>query len=615
MEVFKNMSKENKVNLLRLLFFTIISFILYRYYSHVGKKFFIVMGFLIVYLLLGGEIFQRGIYSITHGNSMDENFLITIATFIAFLLGQYEEALAVLIFYSFGEVFEDIATDKSRDNIKSLMDIVPQKAQKVNPDGTFTEVDIEDIEIGDIILASDGEKIAVDGIVIDGEGLLDTSSLTGESLPKSIKSGSKILSSSILSSGIIRYRASKVFDDSIANKIIELIEESNERKSDSERLITRFAKIYTPIVVALATFIAIVPPLLGFGLREYLLRAGTFLIIACPCALVISIPLTYISGLGLASKNKILLKGSNFFEKIMDSDTLFTDKTGTLTKGEFDIETIVYYTDYSKNLILDYIYNLEKLSNHPIAKSIVNSLNRNDNPSYFIASKNIIGMGVWARTYENNEIKIGSADFVGEVDNTNGKAVYMTINNLLVCKIILQDKLKDDAKETIDDIRENFNQIAVLSGDDEKAVIEVAKELGIGYCAKLLPDEKLELLRDEQKKGHSVIYLGDGINDGPILKSADVGISMGQTASDLAIEASDILIVNGEVSKIKDLIKISKIVDKTAKENLSFILLAKIIILILGLFGYAPMWLAVFGDVGVSIIATLWAMRILNKKI
>ncbi|MSS77908.1 cadmium-translocating P-type ATPase [Anaerococcus sp. WCA-380-WT-2B] len=615
MEVFKNMSKENKVNLLRLLFFTIISFILYRYYSHVGKKFSIVMGFLIVYLLLGGEIFQRGIYSITHGNSMDENFLITIATFIAFLLGQYEEALAVLIFYSFGEVFEDIATDKSRDNIKSLMDIVPQKAQKVNPDGTFTEVDIEDIEIGDIILASDGEKIAVDGIVIDGEGLLDTSSLTGESLPKSIKSGSKILSSSILSSGIIRYRASKVFDDSIANKIIELIEESNERKSDSERLITRFAKIYTPIVVALATFIAIVPPLLGFGLREYLLRAGTFLIIACPCALVISIPLTYISGLGLASKNKILLKGSNFFEKIMDSDTLFTDKTGTLTKGEFDIETIVYYTDYSKNLILDYIYNLEKLSNHPIAKSIVNSLNRNDNPSYFIASKNIIGMGVWARTYENNEIKIGSADFVGEVDNTNGKAVYMTINNLLVCKIILQDKLKDDAKETIDDIRENFNQIAVLSGDDEKAVIEVAKELGIGYCAKLLPDEKLELLRDEQKKGHSVIYLGDGINDGPILKSADVGISMGQTASDLAIEASDILIVNGEVSKIKDLIKISKIVDKTAKENLSFILLAKIIILILGLFGYAPMWLAVFGDVGVSIIATLWAMRILNKKI
>lgn len=603
------------MSLLSLVFFSLATLILYRYYKSLGKNFFIVIGFLVIYLLLGQEIFQKGIYSLTHGNSMDENFLMTIATFVAFLLGQYAESCAVLIFYSFGEVFEDIATDKSRDNIKSLMDIVPQKAQRVKEDGTFEEIDIEDINVGDIILARDGEKIAVDGEVIDGEGLLDTSSLTGESMPESIEIGSKILSSSILSSGIIKYRALKVFEDSIASKIIELIEESNEKKSDSERLITRFAKVYTPIVVALAALVAIVPPLLGFGFKEYLLRAGTFLIIACPCALVISIPLTYISGLGLASKNKILLKGSKFFEKIIDSDTLFTDKTGTLTVGDFTIEGIVYYTEYSKNLILDYLYNLEKLSNHPIAKSIVNNLNRNDNPSYFIASKNVNGKGVWAKTYENNEIKVGSADFVGEVDNTDGKAVFMTINDLLVCKVILQDRLKDDAKEAIDDIRENFSQIAVLSGDDEKAVVNVSKKLGIGYCAELLPDEKLELLRNEQIKGHQVIYLGDGINDGPVLKNADVGISMGQTSSDLAIEASDVLIVNGQVSKVKDLIKISKIVDKTAKQNLAFIILVKVLILIMGFFGIAPMWLAVFGDVGVSVIATLWAMRILNKKI
>lgn len=609
------MSKENKASLLSLLFFSIASLFLYRYYLNVGRKFFIVTGFLFIYLLLGWEIFQKGIYSVSHGNGMDETFLITLATFIAFLLGHYGEALAVLIFYSFGEVFEDIATDKSRDNIKSLMDIVPQKAQRINSDGSISEIDIEKIKVGDLILAKDGDRIAVDGEVYEGEGLLDTSSLTGESLPKSIRGGSKILSSSILSSGIIKYKALKVFEDSIASKIINLIEESNEKKSDSERLITRFAKVYTPIVVALAALIAIVPPLLGFGLKEYLLRSGTFLILACPCALVISIPLTYISGLGLASKNKILLKGSKFFEKIIDSDTLFTDKTGTLTEGNFSIEGIVYYTDYSKNLILDYMYNLEKLSNHPIAKSIVHSLNRNDNPSYFIASENINGMGVWAKTYENNEIKVGSGEFVGEVDKTDGKAVFMTINDLLVCKIIMQDKLKEDALKTIDDIRGNFNQIAVLSGDNERAVVDVAEELGIGYCANLLPNEKLDLLRNEQRKGHSVIYLGDGINDGPVLKNADVGISMGQTSSDLAIESSDILIVDGEVSKIKDLITISRLVDKTAKQNLTFIILIKLIILGFGLFGYAPMYLAVFGDVGVSVIATLWAMRILNKKI
>lgn len=615
MGIFNNMTKDHKKELLSLGFFALITLILAIIYKNEGNKFYIVIGFLIIYLLVGAEVIKAGVYSVLNKNGMDETFLMTIATLAAFLLGEYVEACAVMIFYQFGETFEDIATHRSRENIKSLMEIVPNTAQKVLEDGSFEEIDIDDIEVGDILIARDGEKIAVDGRVIEGQGLIDTSSLTGESMPESVEKGSELLSSSIVNSGLIKYKATKIFDDSIASKIIELIEESSEKKSDSERLITKFARIYTPIVVALAAFIAIVPPLLGFGFKEYILRAGTFLIIACPCALVLSIPLTYISGLGLASKNKILVKGSKYFEKLIDANVLFSDKTGTLTVGDFDIKRIDYYQDYSKNLVLDYLYNLEKLSDHPIARAIVKNLNRNDNPSYFIKSKNINGKGIWARTYENNDIKIGSADFVEYEEKEDIKAVYMSINDILVCRVVIEDKLKDDAKETIEDIRNEFSQIAVLSGDKEASVKEVAKELEIGYCGELLPDEKLELLRNEQDKGRSVIFMGDGINDGPVLKAADVGISMGQTSSDLAIESSDILIVEGEVSKLKDLIEISKLVDKTAKQNLAFIMAVKIIILILGFFGYAPMWLAVFGDVGVSIIAILWAMRLLNKKI
>lgn len=615
MGIFNNMTKDHKKELLSLGFFALITLILAIIYKNEGNKFYIVIGFLIIYLLVGAEVIKAGVYSVLNKNGMDETFLMTIATLAAFLLGEYVEACAVMIFYQFGETFEDIATHRSRENIKSLMDIVPNTAQKVLEDGSFEEIDIDDIEVGDILIARDGEKIAVDGRVIEGQGLIDTSSLTGESMPESVEKGSELLSSSIVNSGLIKYKATKIFDDSIASKIIELIEESSEKKSDSERLITKFARIYTPIVVALAAFIAIVPPLLGFGFKEYILRAGTFLIISCPCALVLSIPLTYISGLGLASKNKILVKGSKYFEKLIDANVLFSDKTGTLTVGDFDIKRIDYYQDYSKNLVLDYLYNLEKLSDHPIARAIVKNLNRNDNPSYFIKSKNINGKGIWARTYENNDIKIGSADFVEYEEKEDIKAVYMSINDILVCRVVIEDKLKDDAKETIEDIRNEFSQIAVLSGDKEASVKEVAKELEIGYCGELLPDEKLELLRNEQDKGRSVIFMGDGINDGPVLKAADVGISMGQTSSDLAIESSDILIVEGEVSKLKDLIEISKLVDKTAKQNLAFIMAVKIIILILGFFGHAPMWLAVFGDVGVSIIAILWAMRLLNKKI
>lgn len=615
MGLFKNMTKESKKDLLSLVVFALLTLVLALVYKNVGNKFYIVIGFLIIYLLVGADVFRAAFHSILNKNGMDETFLMTIATLAAFLLGEYVEACAVIIFYEFGEVFEDIATHRSRENIKSLMDIVPNTAQKILEDGSFEEVDIDDIEVGDILIARDGEKIAVDGEIVEGEGLIDTSSLTGESMPESVEKGSKLLSSSIVNSGLIKYKATKIFDDSIASKIIELIEESSEKKSDSERLITKFARIYTPIVVALAALIAIVPPLLGFGFKEYILRAGTFLIISCPCALVLSIPLTYISGLGLASKNKILIKGSKYFEKLIDANVLFSDKTGTLTVGDFDIKRIDYYQDYSKNLILDYLYNLEKLSDHPIARAIVKNLNRNDNPSYFIKSKNINGKGIWARTYENDDIKIGSADFVNYEEKEDIKAVYMSINDILVCRVVIEDRLKDDAKETIDEIRNEFSQIAVLSGDRETSVKEVAKELEIGYCGELLPDEKLELLRNEQEKGSSVVFMGDGINDGPVLKSADVGISMGQTSSDLAIESSDVLIVEGEVSKLKDLLEISKLVDKTAKQNLAFIMAVKIIILILGFFGYATMWLAVFGDVGVSIIAILWAMRLLNKKI
>lgn len=616
--MFRSMTDEHKQTFYKLVLIIILSFALSYFASRMMgmNRLILIIWFLILYLAASWDVIKEAITGLRHGQALDENFLMTLATVTAFLIGDYLEAISVMVFYGFGELFEDIATHKSKENIKGLLDLVPDLANKVLDDGSIEEIDLDDVEVGDILMVRDGEKVGVDGIITEGECLVDTSSVTGESMPVELGVGDEIISSSIVTQGIIKYEATKEFDDSVAAKIIELIEDSHMSKSDSERLITKFARIYTPIVVGFAAFLAIIPPLfLGREWSDYLLRAATFLVLSCPCALVLSVPLSFMSGLGLASKEGILIKGSQFFEELKAADILLTDKTGTLTTGEFRVKDVEFLSDYDKERALDYIYNIEKLSTHPIARGIVNSLDREENPDLFESVDNKSGLGVVAKSKIGEEIKLGSAKFL-EIKEDTARAVYLGIDGNLVAKIHIEDEIKKDSAETVSYLKNYFKKIAVVSGDSKAAVKATSDELNLtDYYAELMPKDKLDAMDEFKKEGHKVVFVGDGINDAPVLKNATVGISMGESASDLAIESSDILIVNGEFSQLKKLMHITKLTNSTVIQNITFIMAVKIIILIMGFFGHASMWLAIFGDVGVSIIAILWAMRILKKRL
>ena len=611
------MTDEHRKEISKLIVIAFLTLVLGIYnHKYVSSKG-IILVFAILYLIVAFDVLKKAGQMIIRGQALDENFLMSIATITAFIIGQYTEAVAVILFYNFGELFEDIATHQSKENIKDLLDLVPDVASRVNPDGTVSEVDLDDIEVGDIILIRDGEKIGVDGVVIEGHGLVDTSSVTGESMPVEVENGSEIISSSIVKEGIIKIRAKKEFEDSVAAKIMELIEDSAASKSDSERTITKFARIYTPIVVGTAVLIALIPPLFFNGAwDDYLIRAATFLVLSCPCALVLSVPLSFMSGLGLASENGILIKGSQYFETLKESTVLLSDKTGTLTTGEFEVKDIKFYGDYDKEQILDYIYNIELMSTHPIAKGIVNSLNRSEDRNLFKKVINEKGLGVKAIGQNDQEIKIGSSRYIGIDKGDENRSIFLSIDGNLAAEVLIEDQIKEGSKDTISYLKKHFKEIAVVSGDNEKSVKDSSKALGLTNCYyEVMPDEKLEIMRNYQKEGHKAVFVGDGINDAPVLSNADVGISMGESASDLAIESSDILVVNGEFSQMQRLMKITELTNNTVKQNIIFIMLVKITILIMGLFGYANMWLAIFGDVGVSIIAILWSMRILKKKI
>lgn len=616
--MFKSMTDEHKQTLYKLVLIAILSFALSYFASRIMgmNRIILTIWFLILYLAASLDVIKEAIANLKRGQALDENFLMTIATVTAFLIGDYLEAISVMVFYGFGELFEDIATHRSKENIKSLLDLVPDLANKLMDDGTIEEIDLDDVEVGDILMVRDGEKVGVDGVITEGVCLADTSSVTGESMPVELGVGDEIISSSIVSQGIIKYQATKEFDDSVAAKIIELIEDSHMSKSDSERLITKFARIYTPIVVGFAALLALVPPLFfGGQWSDYLLRAATFLVLSCPCALVLSVPLSFMSGLGLASKEGILIKGSQFFEELQAADILLSDKTGTLTTGEFKVNKVEFLTDYDKERALDYIYNIEKMSTHPIASGIVNSLDRKENPDLFDSVDNKSGLGVIAKTKLGEEIKIGSAKFL-EIEEDTARAVYLGIDGKAVAKIHIEDELKKESKDTISYLKKYFKKIAVVSGDSKQAVKHTSEELGLtDYYAGLMPKDKLDVMDKFKKDGHKVVFVGDGINDAPVLKNATVGISMGESASDLAIESSDILIANGEFSQLKKLMHITKLTNSTVVQNITFIMAVKVIILAMGFFGHASMWLAIFGDVGVSIIAILWAMRILKKRL
>lgn len=616
--MFKSMTDEHKQTFYKLVLIAILSFALSYFASYIigFNKFILILCFLGLYLAASLDVIKEAIANLKRGQALDENFLMTIATVTAFLIGDYLEAISVMVFYGFGELFEDIATHRSKENIKSLLDLVPDLANKVMADGTIEEIDLDDVEVGDILMVRDGEKVGVDGVITEGTCLVDTSSVTGESMPVELGVGDEIISSSIVTQGIIKYEATKEFDDSVAAKIIELIEDSHMSKSDSERLITKFARIYTPIVVGFAALLAIVPPLfLGGQWSDYLLRAATFLVLSCPCALVLSVPLSFMSGLGLASKEGILIKGSQFFEELQAADILLSDKTGTLTTGEFKVNQVEFLTDYDKERALDYIYNIEKMSTHPIARGIVKSLDRKENPDLFESVDNKSGLGVIAQTKLGEEIKIGSGKFL-EIEEDTARAVYLGIDGKAVAKIHIEDELKKESKDTIAYLKKYFKKIAVVSGDSKGAVKHTSEELGLtDYYAGLMPKDKLDIMEKFKKEGHKLVFVGDGINDAPVLKNATVGISMGESASDLAIESSDILIANGEFSQLKKLMHIAKLTNSTVIQNIIFIMAVKVIILVMGFFGHASMWLAIFADVGVSIIAILWAMRILKKRL
>lgn len=616
--MFKSMTDEHKQTFYKLVLIAILSFALSYFASYIigFNKFILILWFLGLYLAASLDVIKEAIANLKRGQALDENFLMTIATVTAFLIGDYLEAISVMVFYGFGELFEDIATHRSKENIKSLLDLVPDLANKVMADGTIEEIDLDDVEVGDILMVRDGEKVGVDGVITEGTCLVDTSSVTGESMPVELGVGDEIISSSIVTQGIIKYEATKEFDDSVAAKIIELIEDSHMSKSDSERLITKFARIYTPIVVGFAALLAIVPPLfLGGQWSDYLLRAATFLVLSCPCALVLSVPLSFMSGLGLASKEGILIKGSQFFEELQAADILLSDKTGTLTTGEFKVNQVEFLTDYDKERALDYIYNIEKMSTHPIARGIVKSLDRKENSDLFESVDNKSGLGVIAQTKLGEEIKIGSGKFL-EIEEDTARAVYLGIDGKAVAKIHIEDELKKESKDTIAYLKKYFKKIAVVSGDSKGAVKHTSEELGLtDYYAGLMPKDKLDIMEKFKKEGHKLVFVGDGINDAPVLKNATVGISMGESASDLAIESSDILIANGEFSQLKKLMHIAKLTNSTVIQNIIFIMAVKVIILVMGFFGHASMWLAIFADVGVSIIAILWAMRILKKRL
>ena len=614
--MFKEMTNEHKRELRKLVIVAILTLVLSIYNHKYVTTDGIALVFAALYIFVGWDVLKKSIQMIKRGQALDEHFLMAIATITAFAIGQYTEAVAVMLFYSFGELFEEIATHTSKENIKSLLNLVPDQANLVNSDGSITTIDLDEVEVDDIILVRDGEKIGVDGVVVEGHGLVDTSSITGESMPVEVEEGSQIISSSIMTDGIIKIRVQKEFDDSVAAKIMELIEDSAASKSDSERMVTRFARYYTPIVVAIAVLLAIIPPIFfGGAWNDYLIRAATFLVLSCPCALVLSVPLSFMSGLGLASREGILIKGSQFFEILNDAEVLLSDKTGTLTTGEFKVQDIKFFNNFNKDLILDYIYNIELMSTHPIARGIVISLNRNAKQELFKEIKNEKGLGVSATAQNGDQIKLGSAKYVA-IQADNDRAVYLSVNDKLAAKVLREDQIKENSKNTIESLKKHFKEIAVVSGDGEKAVKETSKKLNLdNYFAEVMPDQKLEIMQNYQKNGQKTVFVGDGINDAPVLANADIGISMGETSSDLAIESSDVLIVNGEFSQMAKLMEISNLTNKTVRQNIIFIMLVKITILVMGLLGYANMWLAIFGDVGVSIIAIVWAMRILRKRI
>ena len=582
------------------------------------------LAFLIVaYVILGWDVVWQAVKNITRGQVFDEHFLMSVSTIGAFAIGEYPEAVAVMLFYQVGEFFQSLAVKRSRKSISDLMDICPDSAT-VKRNGVLQVVSPESVAVGEIIVVKPGEKIPLDGIVVDGESMLDTKALTGESVPRSIRKGDEALSGCINQSGLLTLKVTKSFGESTVSKITDLVENASARKAPTENFITTFARYYTPVVVGMAAVLAIIPPLvLGGGWSEWLRRGFVFLIVSCPCALVISIPLTFFGGIGAASKRGVLVKGSNYLEALNKVSVVVFDKTGTLTKGVFEVANIIPAAGYQKEQVLEYAAQAESYSNHPIAKSILATYGKPIDQKQFSGFEEISGHGISVmvqgkKVLAGNNKLMESEKIAYAACDAAGTKFYVAADGSYVGCILIADEVKPDSKCAIAELKKiGVEKTVMLTGDDERIGKSVADELGLdAYYAQLLPDqkvEKLEMLDKQKRQGSKLAFVGDGINDAPVLARADVGIAMGGLGSDAAIEAADVVLMTDEPSKLVEAIDVAKATKRIVMQNIVIALGIKSVFLVLGALGMAGMWEAVFGDVGVTIIAVLNAMRILKK--
>lgn len=591
--------------------------------TKIQNKYIVLVIYLLSYIVVGKNVVIKAIKNIFNKQWLDENFLMTVSTIGAFCIGEYPEAVAVMLFYQIGELFQNYAVNKSRKSIKDLMNIRPDSANVLR-DGKIENVDPDEVKVDEIIEIKSGEKIPLDGIITEGNSMIDTSSLTGEAVPRKVGIGDEILSGCVNIGGLLRVKVTKLYDESMVSKILDLIENATTKKSKSENFITRFAKYYTPIVVILAIVLAILPPIiLKDSFSMWLTRALTFLVISCPCALVISVPLSFFGGIGGSAKRGILIKGSNYLEGLSNVDTVVMDKTGTITKGVFKVQKI-NPKNIAENELLKIIAYAEYNSNHPISISLKNEYKEEINPSKIKEIQELAGLGVKATVFEK-QVLVGNSKLMREYKinyeevEEIGAIIYVAIDGEYSGYIVIADEIKEEVKQSINIMRKmGIEKTVMLTGDKREIAEAVGKSVGIDEVySELLPTDKfqkLEGILENKDNNKKVAYIGDGINDAPSLARSDIGIAMGGIGSDAAIEAADIVIMTDEISQIPKAINISKKTIKIVKQNIIFAIGVKVLVLMLGALGISGMWEAVFADVGVSVIAIINAMRAMRMN-
>lgn len=623
------MNKKQKKMLIRIIISTVLLVALYFVKVEGVTRFVLYM---VPYLIIGYDILKKAIKGIFKGKIFDENFLMAVATIGAIAVGllgegDYTEAIAVMLFYQVGELFQSYAVGKSRKNISELMDIRPDYAN-IEKDGEVQKIDPDEVELGATIIINPGEKVPIDGVVIEGSSSLDTSSLTGESLPKNITVGDEIISGCVNINGVLKVRTTKEFEESTASKILDLVENASSRKSKSENFISKFARVYTPIVCLLALLLAVVPPIITIVIGNkaewltWIYRALTFLVISCPCALVISIPLTFFAGIGGASRKGILIKGSNYLETLSKTKVVVFDKTGTLTHGVFEVVG-VHHNEIENEKIIELAAMAESASSHPISRSLQKAYGKKIDISKVKNVEEISGHGIIAEV-ENKKIAVGNIKLMQklnidykECEHDVGTVVHVAINGEYCGHIVISDVIKPHSKQAIKELkRNNISEVIMLTGDNKIVAEEVAKNLEIDkFHAELLPEHKVEQIEKiikEKNQNEKIAFVGDGINDSPVLSRADIGIAMGGIGSDAAIEAADVVLMDDDPLKISKAIKISKKCIKIVHQNIIFAIGIKVICLVLGALGITNMWAAIFADVGVMIVAVLNAIRALR---